>query len=149
VSGSNGFPAQGRSKHIEGCECARCTGFQPGNEARLVHGAQSPRQIAQRSVVEKRRLLRQIGLRQSDLESVGQALLLNWSRSAAALTLLDDYAARAGWIDEAGNPRGFARLYVSLLNAERLALRGLAEHLRAAGTDPWARLADHLAERQP
>jgi hypothetical protein len=99
-------------------------------------------------VVEKRRLLRQIGLRQSDLESVGAALLLNWSRSAAALHLLDEFAAEHGWLKPDGEPRGFARLYISLLNSERLALRSLADHLRAAGVDPWARLADHLAERE-
>jgi len=57
-------------------------------------------------------------------------MLTNWSRAAAALSLMDDYAAREGWLDEAGQPRGFARLYVSMLNAERLALRALETHLR-------------------
>src|SRR5262249_44744722 len=57
--------------------------------AALRHGARSERQIVRRATVEKRRLLRQIGLRQNDLVSVGQALLLNWSRAAAALQLMD------------------------------------------------------------
>jgi hypothetical protein len=105
--------------------------FQPRNVAAAKHLATSKRQIGHRAVVEKRKLLRQIGLRQSDLESVGQALLLNWSRAAAALHQMDDYAAREGWLDRDGQPRGFARLYVSMLNAERLALKALADHLRA------------------
>jgi hypothetical protein len=105
--------------------------FERGNAAALTHGATSERQIVHRGTVEKRKLLRQIGLRQDDLESVGRALLTNWSRAAAALHLMDDYAAREGWLDRDGQPRGFARLYVSLLNSERLALKALSDHLRA------------------
>src|SRR4051794_40630438 len=89
----------------------------------VTHGATSERQIVRRATVEKRRLLRQIGLRQEDLESVGRALLLNWARAAAALTLIDDYASENGWLHPDGEPRGFARFYVSLLNTERLALK--------------------------
>jgi hypothetical protein len=116
--------------------------------APATHGATSGRQIVRRATVEKRRLLRQIGLRQRDLESVGQALLLNWSRAAGALSLMDAYAAEHGWLDEVGAPRGFAKLYVSMLNSERLALRALAEHLRADHADPFERLQDHLAARE-
>ena len=135
------------SAHGPGCPCIRCLGFESGNAVALRHGARSERQIARRATVEKRRLLRQIGIRQSDLESVGQALLLNWSRAAAALTLMDDYAAHQGWLDENGEPRGFARLYVSMLNAERLALRALGEHLRADVRDPFEALELHLREK--
>jgi hypothetical protein len=116
--------------------------------APLLHGARSERRIVHRATVEKRRLLRQIGLRQDDLESVGRALLTNWSRAAAALTLMDEYAAREGWLDEHGEPRGFARLYVALLNSERLALRALGEHLRADGRDPFAALEAHLVAKR-
>jgi hypothetical protein len=105
-------------------------------------------QIVRRATVEKRRLLRQIGLRQRELESVGQALLGNWARAAAVLHLLDEYAASAGWLDEAGDPRGFTRLYVSMLNAERLALGKLADHLRADERDPFAALEAHLATKR-
>jgi hypothetical protein len=87
-------------------------------------------------------------MRQSDLESVGRALLANWARAAAALSLLDDYAAREGWLEENGSPRGFSRLYVSLLNAERLALGKLGEHLRADARDPFAALAAHLRDKR-
>jgi hypothetical protein len=108
--------------------------------AALKHGGRSEHQIIRRSTVEKRRLLRQVGLRQSDLESVGAALLNNWARAAAGLSLMDEYAQREGWLDGDGNPRGFARVYVGLLNTERLALRALAEHLRHEDQDSLAAL---------
>jgi hypothetical protein len=144
----SGETTQAVVEHGPDCTCQRCTGFEKGNEAALRHGATSERQITRRATVEKRRLLRQIGLRQNDLESLGRALLANWARAAAALGLLDDYAAREGWLDADGNPRGFARLYVSLLNSERLALRGLSEYLRDVSGDPFERLNEHLAAKE-
>jgi hypothetical protein len=123
--------SHGTSKHGPDCACVRCRGFQPHNEVAVRHGATSERLIGRRATVEKRRLLRQIGLRQSELGSIGRALLLNWSRAAAALHLLDEYAGKEGWLDAEGNPRGFSRLYVSLLNSERLALRSLSDHLKS------------------
>jgi len=119
----------------------------PGNTVSLVHGATSDRALVKQSTVEKRRLLRQIGLRQEDLESVGRALLQNWARAAAALSLMDDYAQTVGWLDGEGNPRGFTRLYVSMLNSERLALRDLEKHIRAANTDAATQLRAYLQGR--
>jgi hypothetical protein len=78
---------------------------------RTTHGATNERQIVQRTTIEKRRLLRQIGLRESDLESVGRALLTNWARAAAALRLMDAYGQEHGWLKPDGEPRGFAKLY--------------------------------------
>jgi len=54
---------------------------------------------------------------------------------------MDTFAAEHGWLDEQGEPRGFAKLYVSMLNAERLAIGKLEGHLRARSTDPQAALA--------
>ncbi|MFL5961015.1 MAG: hypothetical protein ACJ75G_12220 [Gaiellaceae bacterium] len=92
--------------------------------------------------------MRQIGLRAADLDSVGRALLTNWSRAAAALSLMDEYAARRGWLDDEGQPRGFARLYVSMLNSERLALRAFSEHLRERKVDPHEQLQAYLREKR-
>ncbi len=117
---------------------------QIANTNAVRHGGSSNGQIVRRSTVEKRRLLRQIGLRADDLESLGRALLTNWSRAAAALHLMDVYAEENGWLDEHGSPRGFARLYVSMLNAERLALRALQDHLRVRHADPLAELHSYL-----
>ena len=116
----------------------------PGNLLALRHGATSESQIGPLAANQKRRLLRQIGLRASDLDSLGRALLTNWARAASALALMDSYAAEHGWLDAKGNPRGFARLYVSMLNAERLAIGKLEAHLRARRTDPVVELNRYL-----
>jgi hypothetical protein len=63
---------------------------------RTTHGATNELQIVRRATVEKRRLLRQIGLRASDLESVGRALLTNWARAAAAPH--EFHALAHGWL---------------------------------------------------
>lgn len=57
---------------------------------------------------------------------------------------MDVYAEENGWLDDDGSPRGFARLYVSMLNAERLALRALQDHLRVRHADPLAELHSYL-----
>ena len=118
----------------------------PGNTNSLVHGANSDRRVTKLATIQKRRLLRQIGLRQDDLESLGRALLSNWARAAAALSLMDDYAESNGWLSEDGEPRGFAKLYVSMLNAERLALRDLERHIRLDRLDAADALHAYLQE---
>ena len=115
-----------------------------GNQLAVRHGAHSERQIGPRAAHHKRRLLRQIGLRASDLDGIGRGLLTNWARAAAALALMDAYAAQHGWLDDGGNPRGFTRLYVGLLNAERLALARLEQHVRARDRDAGAALRDYV-----
>ncbi len=121
---------------------------QPGNVLALKHGATSESQIGPLAANQKRRLLRQIGLRASDLDSLGRALLTNWARAASALALMDAYAAEHGWLDAKGNPRGFAKLYVSLLNSERLAIGKLEAHLRARSTDAVADLDAYLHDKR-
>jgi len=128
--------AEPHESHGDGCGCPRCRGFEDGNTLSLVRGATSERRISRRATVEKRRALRQIGLRQSDLEALGRTLLQSWARSAAVLSLLDDYAELHGWIDDAGKPHGFAALYVSMLNAERRALKDLGVYLRERQRGP-------------
>jgi hypothetical protein len=103
----------------------------PGNVNGVRHGAQSVQLVRSRATVEKRRLLRQIGLRQDDLESLGRALLTNWARCAAILRLLDEHAEQVGWFDDDGDPRHFTKLYMAALNSERRALHELSLHLRA------------------
>src|SRR5579864_2095652 len=103
-------------------------GARKGNVLALRHGARSERVLQPAAQRHARRLLRQRGLRASDLSAPGQALLRNWARAAAALELLDAHAEREGWLDEKGEPRGFTKLYVSMLNSERLAIRAMEEH---------------------
>jgi len=109
----------------------------------MSHGARSPAAVATVALTQRRRLLRNLGMRARDLDAIGRALLVNWSRAAGALALLDDHADTAGWLDEDGEPRGFTRLYIGLLNAERLAALRLADHLRVRDPgQPLAPLAD-------
>ena len=79
--------------------------FQPGNTAAVTHGAQS-RRVATRASVEKRRLLRALGLRQGDLGPIGRGLLDNYARIRSKLLLLDLYFEEKGMLDSRGNPRG-------------------------------------------
>lgn len=39
-------PAGGSSKHVDGCECVRCRGFEPGHTLSLKDGTSSERMIA-------------------------------------------------------------------------------------------------------
>ena len=121
-------PESGRSRSLANLRPA--PPFAPGNQAAVTHGANSERQIRPRAAIQKRRFLRQIGLRQSDLDPIGVGLLDNWARAQAKLDVLDAYAAEHGFIDRRGKPRGFAAVYVSLLNSARLALSRLDDHLR-------------------
>ena len=105
--------------------------FQNGNEAAVRHGANSPAQIVQVARGQKRRLLRQTGLRAADLDGIGLALLDNWARAQAKVELLDRWLAEHGiLVEEGGEPTPPMRIYFTALNCARLAATRLAEHLR-------------------
>ena len=93
------------------------------------HGAHSPAQIVRAAEVQKRRLLRQVGLRASELDGIGLALLDNWARAEAKVELLDQHFATAGSLDAGGEPSGASKVYFTALNSARLAAVRLAEHL--------------------
>ena len=114
--------------------------------AALKHGARSPDQIAASARAQKRRLLRQLGLRASDVDGVGLALLDNWSRAQAKVSLLDLYFEQRGFLDPEGEPNGAARVYFTALNSARLAATRLSEHLKACGAKGET-LEDYLEER--
>ncbi len=116
--------------------------FAEGNEAAVTHGAYSAR-IAPAARAQKRRFLARNGLRTSDLDGIGLALLDNWARAQAKVELLDAHFAEVGLLDGRGKPRAATAFYVSLLNSARLAVVRLSEHLRASGRlgdDPLAAL---------
>jgi hypothetical protein len=121
--------------------------FEVGNQAALVHGAQSARAVT-RATAEKRRLLRAMGLRQSDLAALGRALLDNLAACRVKRKMLDDYFEEKGLLDARGNPRGATRIYTSLVNSERLALKALEGYLREQHYDPTQALADYLASKR-
>lgn len=121
--------------------------FEPGNEAALKHGARSDKRVSPRAATHKRRVLRQIGLRASDLDGIALGYLDGFSRAQAKIELLDAYADEHGFIDRRGKPRGFVAVYVSLLNTARLALSKLDEHLKKRDDPRVPSLEQYLARR--
>jgi hypothetical protein len=116
----------------------------PGNLNSSTHGAHSPARIAPVARAQRRRFLRQTGLRASDLEGLGLALLDNWARAQAKVVLLDAHFAEVGFLDETGEPVPATKLYFTALNSARLALVRLNEHLKARAPGEES-LADYIA----
>jgi hypothetical protein len=100
------------------------------SKAGLRHGARSSGEIRRVARVQKRRLLRQAGLRASDLDGLGLAYLDTWSRAAAKVELLDKWAAEHGFLDEDGNLPPWHTFYLAALNSCRLTLAKFEDHLR-------------------
>jgi hypothetical protein len=104
--------------------------FRPGNRASTRHGAGSDAQIRPVARAQKRRLLRQAGLRIRDFDGVGMALLDGWARAQAKVELCDRWYEQHGFLNARGEPQGPSKVYVSLLNSARLSAVRLGEHLR-------------------
>jgi hypothetical protein len=100
------------------------------SNATVRHGANSPRIVRKVATVQKRRLLRQVGLRQDDFDGIGLALLDNWARAQSKVELYDAWAAEHGYLTAAGESPPWVREYFAALNTSRLALRALQEHLK-------------------
>jgi hypothetical protein len=122
--------------------------FEVGNTAATTHGATSERQIGTEAANQKRRLLRQIGLRANQLDGIGRALLDNYCRAQAKVVLLDHYFDREGFLTAKGTPRAATRVYFTAVNSARLALVRLNEHLKELQADPNQALADYLASKR-
>lgn len=100
------------------------------------HGATSSRQIVPRAARQKRRLLRQIGLRARDIDPVARGYLDLYCRAVAKVELLDDYFDEHGLLKADGEPQPATKFYVAVGNTARLALARLEDHLRAQGAAP-------------
>jgi hypothetical protein len=105
----------------------------PGNMRALTHGASSERVVRRVATTQKRRLLRQIGLRVADLDGVGLAFLDSWARAQAKVELLDSHFDRVGFLDRRGKPRAAVAVYFTALNSARLAADRFTKHLRERG----------------
>ena len=114
-------------------------------EARTLHGATSEAQVRPLARNHRRRILRQIGLRASEVDPIGRAYLDAFVRLAAKVELIDLYVAEHGLLRDDGEPQPCMRLYVSLHNSARLALQRLELHLRATGRDPVEQLGAYLS----
>jgi hypothetical protein len=137
-------------RHGEGCECRRCSGlrgaidgvpFEPRNDAHLLHGATSERQIRPVARNHRRRLMRQIGLRVSEIDPIGRAYLEHYCRLTAKIVLLDAWVDEHGLIRDDGSLQPCMTVYATLTNSATRTLAKLAEHLRVEERDPATVLA--------
>lgn len=110
--------------------------FGRDNLVALRHGVHSEAQIRPVARAQKRRLLRQVGLRAGDLDGIGMALLDNWARAQAKVELLDQWLAEHGILEADGEPKPPMKIYFTALNCARLAATRLAEHLRDRVGEP-------------
>jgi hypothetical protein len=97
----------------------------------VTHGARSESLVRYVGTVQKRRLLRQVGLRSSDLDGVGIAYLDAWARAQSKVELMDQWSAEHGFLTPEGNPPPFVLTYFAAVNSARLAIDKFACHMRA------------------
>jgi hypothetical protein len=123
--------------------------FEPGNVAALKHGIHSERRVRPLATTQKRRFLRQNGLRKADVDGIGLALLDAWARAQAKVELLDAWFAERGIVDDDGKPQPSLSIYFTALASATRTLGRLEDHLRRAGeVDPFAALQAHLQAKQ-
>jgi hypothetical protein len=137
----------GASSHDSRCGCRRCVGFTVGNSDAVTHGAHSERVVRPLATVQKRRFLRQNGLRKADVDGIGLALLDAWARAQAKVELLDLWYADHGVLDSEGKPQPSLAIYFTALAAATKTLARLHDHLRQrAEVDPFEALSAHVIE---
>jgi hypothetical protein len=129
---------------VSGARALSSAELEQRRAAALRHGGYSPAQIKARARAHRRRFLRQIGLRASDLDAIAGGYLDGLARSLAKVDLFDADENRNGELREYFAAMNAARLWLAKLEA-RLALLGLD---RAHADDPFARLHDHLATKE-
>jgi hypothetical protein len=97
----------------------------------LTHGARSESLVRYVGTVQKRRLLRQVGLRMSELDGIGIAYLDAWARAQSKVELMDAWSAEHGWLSPEGVPPPFVLTYFAAVNSARLAIDKFAAHMRS------------------
>ena len=117
---------------------------QPGNVLALKHGAHSEPAVKRVATVQKRRLLRQIGLRAGDLDGLGGAYLDAWARAQSKVELLDAWFSAHGFLTSEGAPTPGVVVYFTAVNSARLSLARLEDHLRKEQRSPHAALGAYL-----
>jgi hypothetical protein len=97
------------------------------------HGARSERQIAPLARNLKRNVLRQIGLRASDLDPVALGLLELYVRALSKVRLYDAWIDEHGLVGADGQAPGFMASYFAALNSARLSLGRFQDHMKERG----------------
>ena len=124
---------RGRIANLQDADGKPVAGAEAGNGRALTHGAHSERVVKKVATVQKRRMLRQIGLRQADLAGIGLAFLDSWARAQAKVELMDADYERRGFLDRRGKPRASVAVYFTALNSARRAQVEFAKYLRERG----------------
>ena len=120
------------------------TRFQAGNAAAVKHGTSAKSQIRPVARLHRRRLMRQLGLRASELDPIARAYLDLFVRTQSKVSLADEYLAQHGLLDAEGKPRPVLSVYTSWVNSSRLALGRLEAHLATTTHDPRAALSNYI-----
>jgi hypothetical protein len=107
--------------------------IKPGERLALKHGTRSEAQIRPVTRTHRRRILRQLGLSPKELDPIAKGYLDLYCRLTAKIDLADDYLARNGVLGPGGEPAAVLKVYTSWVNAARLALGRLEDHLRQTG----------------
>ena len=104
----------------------------PGNANALHHGARSERAVSRRAGYEQQRVLKRLALRQSDLSPSGRYRLVEWSRAAALVFLMDAWCNEHGLLDDQGRPPAFTNAYLAARNSASRLYTKLEPHLLEA-----------------
>ena len=83
------------------------------------------------ATVQKRRLLRQIGLRAGDLDTVALGYLDLWARVQSKVELYDSWASTHGYLKPDGPSPPWVNHYFAAVNASGRLLQKLEQHLAA------------------
>ena len=115
-------------------------GAEQGNTRALVHGERSELTVKKVATVQKRRMLRQIGLRQVDLTGIGLAFLGELrARAQAKVELMDADYERRGFLDRRGKPRASVSVYFTSLNSVRRSLAEFSKYLQGSAVSSTPR----------
>lgn len=104
------------------------------NQNATKSGVDSQSRIRPLARAHRRRVLRQLRLRASDLDPIGKAHLDAYAAIRSKLDLIDAYIDTHGLLRDDGEPQPALKLYVALQNSARLALTRLEEHFKVSGS---------------
>jgi hypothetical protein len=108
----------------------------PGDRIALKHGVESEPTVRRVATVQKRRLLRQIGLRAGDLDAVALGYLDLWARVQSKVELYDSWASTHGYLKPDGSSPPCVNHYFAAVNASGRLLQKLEQHLAAREKAP-------------
>ena len=101
--------------------------------AGTAHGTRSEVLVRDAARAQKRRILRRLGVRASELDAVSVVFVDVLARSLALAGMLDRFYIGRGVVREDGQGEPTLSVYLSALNQARLTAAKLAEHMARQG----------------